>query len=302
MTNTPLISKVKYHSLDDGPGIRSVVFFKGCPLNCWWCHNPEAIDPRAELSLEERCMADCSKPCISACPHNAISFADAAVQVDRESCDLCEACLPACDYGVISKVGESIPVGKLTEQLIKYQPFFTNSGGGVTLSGGEATLYAGYCGELLQQLKACDVHTLLETCGFFHFDRVARHMLPYLDSVYFDLKLADTRLHERYCGQGNQTIFTNFQKLLEHQQAYNYTLLPRIPLIPNITTTSENLTAIADFLKQCHVNQVALLPYNPLWMSKAAKIGETVKYAHDQWLSDNLLQQCEEIFAGFTLV
>ena len=303
MTYLPLISEVKYHSLDDGPGIRSVVFFKGCPLSCWWCHNPETISPRAELGVTaDHCPANCGNPCVAACPQKAISFVNPAVTINRYSCNLCEACIPACESGAISTIGESMPVNSLVQQLVRYQPFFNNSGGGVTLSGGEATLYADYCGELLQQLKEYGIHTLLESCGYFNFDRVAHKMLPYLDAVYFDIKLADRRLHQRYCGRSNRLILENFTKLLAQQSVHDFTLLPRVPLIPDITTTPENLYAIAEFLKQCGVHQVTLLPYNPLWLSKSEKIGATAKYQHDQWLAGNVLQQCRDAFADFDLV
>jgi pyruvate formate lyase activating enzyme len=267
----PLILQIQGNSLDDGPGIRSVVFFKGCPLSCIWCHNPEGKRLGRELAFEQELCVGCDS-CLRVCHRHALSR-DRATFIDRDKCDLCFACTKVCPSGALEQVGHLVRVEEALREILKDKPFFDTSGGGVTLSGGEPTLFIDYASRLLQALKTAGVHTLLETCGLFSWEAFERRMLPYLDAIYFDLKLMDSDSHERLCGVPNNVILANFQKLQARAVRDGFELLPRTPLVPAITATETNVTALACFLRENGVKRATLLSYNPLWQKKAEKIG-----------------------------
>jgi len=267
----PLILDIKGNSLDDGPGIRSVVFFKGCPLSCVWCHNPESKKAAAEISFDASECVACDT-CIKGCLLGALSRKNPFF-IDRNRCDLCFICVDNCPSGALARVGKKMSIDDIVRQIKKDKPFFKTSGGGVTFSGGEPTMFIDFASELVKALKAEGIHTLLETCGLFNFDTFSKKILPYLDIIYFDIKLIDPKLHKLHCGVSNETILENFIKLNRMSAHGKFKILPRTPLIPDITVTKENLTGIASFLKKQGVRDTHLLAYNPLWFDKSKKIG-----------------------------
>ena len=186
-TRRPLIVDVKRGSLEDGPGIRTVVFFKGCALRYVFCHNPEAQESAPELAfVRERCL-ECGA-CARACPLGAIDLGSAA-RVDRVKCDLCGLCVEACPAGALRMIGRFWPADELVELLLRDAAFYRHSKGGVTFSGGECTMFPGYLEVVLQRLKERQVHVVLETSGWFDYDIFAEKILPYVDLVLFDVKL-----------------------------------------------------------------------------------------------------------------
>jgi len=295
----PYILDIKGNSLDDGPGIRSVVFFKGCPLACLWCHNPESKRPGLEISFDSKECIACDA-CLSSCPRGALSRANPGF-VDRARCDLCFACATVCPSGALSRVGREMSIAEIAAKVIVDKPFFETSGGGVTLSGGEPTLCMDFTGELLSLLKTHGIHTLIETCGLFEWKSFMDRLYPHLDAVYYDIKLMDAAAHARYCGVSNTRILDNFARLHDAAQADGKTLLPRIPLIPDITDTVENITTIADFLHGLGVKRGALLAYNPLWHEKSDKIGADDPWRGNRqmssWPERERLARCREILA-----
>ena len=265
----PLIVDVRRGSLEDGPGIRTVVFFKGCPLRCVFCHNPEAREAGPELAFAaERCIR-CGG-CVAACPQAAIDL-DSPARIDRGRCDLCGLCADACPGGALRLIGAWWPVEKLAELLLRDLPFYRHSGGGVTLSGGECTLFPDYVEPLGRLLKARGVHIAVETSGQFDYEVFARQILPYLDLILFDVKLIDREASQRYLGRSNERILDNLRRLLA-QRAVE--VRPRIPLIPGVTDRRENLAAIVDHLCRLGARDVALLPYNPLGLAMYARLGK----------------------------
>ncbi|MDZ7832777.1 MAG: glycyl-radical enzyme activating protein [Desulfobacterales bacterium] len=301
----PLILEIKGNALDDGPGIRSVVFFKGCPLSCLWCHNPESKRMGMEIGFEAKTCVGCDT-CISLCPEKALSRENPFF-IDRDVCTLCFACVDACPSGALSRIGTHMSVEEIAEQVLRDKPFYDTSGGGVTLSGGEPALFTGFAGELAAGLKAGGIHILLETCGLFDLAGFDEALYPYLDLIYFDIKLMDAVLHARYCGVSNEIILNNFRALHTRARNGGVPVVPRTPLIPGITDTPENIHAIVDFLSSCGVCEARLLPYHPLWQEKNEKIGISMEKDRapemDKWLDRNVLYECRQVFetAGIAL-
>lgn len=300
----PLLLEIKGNSLDDGPGIRSVVFFKGCPLSCSWCHNPESKRIEAEIGFEAGECVGCNT-CIASCPEGALSR-DHLFFVDRSRCTLCFSCTETCPSGALRRIGNSADIDGIVADVIRDKPFFDTSGGGVTLSGGEPTLFMDYCGKLAQTLREKGVHLLLETCGLFDFPKFEALLYPYLDAIYFDIKLIDSAAHARNCGVPNGRILDNFKKLHARAAKGGIPVIPRTPLIPGITDTEENMHAIADFLVSRGATEARLLPYHPLWQEKNRTIGIAAKEgnpAMNNWLENRKVEACRSIFlqAGINL-
>lgn len=294
MTATPFIAEIKRNSLDDGPGIRSTVFFKGCPLRCVWCHNPECIRPTPEVMFRaDRCVG--SRECVAACARGALGPAGPAA-LDRERCRASGDCATACPAAALEVVGRRWSIDELCAALLRDRGLYRSSGGGVTLSGGEPTLYCEYAGALARKLRDEGVGVLLETCGHFEWDRFAAELLPHLDTVYVDLKVVDPAGHDRFCGRDNGAILENIGRLLALGTP---DVLVRIPLVPAITATDANLRAAAAFLRGCGARRVALLPYNPLWLQKAAGLGQRPFYTHHAWLRGEDKARARAAFGGF---
>ncbi len=269
--NEPLVFEIKGNSLDDGPGIRSVIFLKGCPLSCVWCHNPEGRRIDAEISFDAGMCAACDA-CIDVCPENALSR-DNPFFVDRSVCILCFECEKVCPSGALTRVGRRMSVDEIVEHVIRDKPFFDNSGGGVTLSGGEPAMFPEFAGKLCKELKKHEIHTLVETSGMFDSGLFGRFLYPWLDMIYFDLKIMDPEEHRRYCGVSNEVILSNYEELAGLSKNSGLPVIPRIPLIPGITDTRGNIRACADFLAGCGAREVCLLPYHPLWREKNSRLG-----------------------------
>ena len=299
-----LILEIKGNSLDDGPGIRTVVFFKGCPLSCIWCHNPESKSSDAELSFDRNECVGCGA-CESACPEEAIDRTR-PYPVNRGKCTLCFRCCDVCPSQALSPVGSAMTAQQIITIIERDIPFYNTSGGGVTLSGGEPALYMDFVSHLLRPLKDRKIHTIIETCGFFNNRRFMDLVYPYLDAVYMDLKLFDREDHRRYCGVPNDAILDNFRNLHELYLNGGIEVLPRIPLVPGITATGENLRDLVGFLKNCNASRVALLPYNPLWPAKSDKIGAGNAMPSGEcmkgWMPAAEVKRCEAIFDGFEIV
>lgn len=296
----PLILEIKGNSLDDGPGIRSVVFYKGCPLSCVWCHNPESKKAVAEISFDANTCIDCGS-CREVCPQNALSR-DNPFYIDRSRCDLCFLCVEACPSGALEKVGKTMSVDDILKKILPDKPFFDTSGGGITLSGGEPTMHMDFSSRLLSAFKQNNIHALLETCGYFDFNRFMDMLYPYIDMIYFDIKIIDKSLHKKYCGVPNEKILDNFTRLAETATKDGKIILPRTPLIPDITDTEENVKGIAEFLKSRNIAEAALLAYNPLWHEKNDKVGVNDPYKNNKTMttfSDNsVLERCKAIYTG----
>ncbi len=268
MSPVALIFDVQRFSIHDGPGVRTTVFFKGCPLRCRWCHNPESLRPRPELAFYgDRCRG--SGGCVAACGQGAIAAPGAAGErVDRARCGPCDRCERACPYGAFRVVGREVPVDRLVEEVGRDRPFYESSGGGVTLSGGEPTAQMEAMGALARGCREAGIGVGLQTAGAFRWESFAPH-LPLFDFIHYDIKLVDPDEHRRLTGADNRAIADNARRLVGAGAPVKF----RTPVVPGLTDTDENLDAIAGFLHELGVGEVHLLCYHRTGESKLRALG-----------------------------
>jgi pyruvate formate lyase activating enzyme len=233
-------------STEDGPGIRTTVFFKGCPLRCAWCHNPESLSREPQIQwFPVRCLG--CETCLAACPDGCLRRTEAGLVIDRARCQGCGKCAEACPAGAIELLGRTVTLDELLAELRKDRAYYEASGGGVTLSGGEPTMQADFVEALLRGLKAEGIVTALDTCGLCSADTLDR-LLPFSDLVLYDLKLYAADLHRQLTGSVNGHILDNLLHLRAMQSHLPFRLWIRTPLIPGATATIENLTALGGYL------------------------------------------------------
>ncbi|MBI9102711.1 MAG: glycyl-radical enzyme activating protein [Spirochaetales bacterium] len=260
------IFDIKRFAVHDGPGIRSTLFFKGCPLKCLWCHNPEGIGLCPALwYFPTKCIG--CRLCLEACPEDSLSVQGEDpfyIAIDKKSCTSCGKCVQVCPTGALEFDGKEIDHTEVIAELLKDRSFFEESKGGVTLSGGDPVLQPEFAFQILGELKAEGIHTVLES-ALFCSPEVLEQFIPLVDLFLADFKVFSDELHRKFTGVSNLTIIRNITYLLHSGKE----VLIRIPLIPLHTATNENLTAIADFLKSTGVPvKCELLNYNPLAVSK----------------------------------
>lgn len=261
------IFDLKRFAVHDGPGIRTTVFFKGCPLSCAWCHNPEGTQRQPQLvRIENRCIG--CEACAATCPNGAHEKVAGEMIYHRERCQLCGRCLEACYAGALFMYGREVSVDTLMAELRQDEDFYRASGGGITLSGGEPLAQAGFAIELLRQCKSEGFSTALDTCGYVPWATLAA-ALAYTDLVLYDLKPLDPAIHKQYTGVSNAVILDNLRRLDESGVPVEI----RIPLIPGVTDGA-NLNATCAFLKTLqHPVRVRLLPYHRMAGSKYRRLG-----------------------------
>jgi pyruvate formate lyase activating enzyme len=298
MPVTGRILHIQRLSTEDGPGIRTSVFFKGCPLRCAWCHNPESLSSQPQTQwFEIRCIG--CNTCLSVCPNHSLTRTDSRLSIDRTLCDGCGKCAEACPAGAIELLGKTISVDELLVELLKDRAYYEKSGGGVTLSGGEPTLQADFAEALLRGLKENDIATALDTCGLCSSATLDR-LLPFTDLVLYDLKLYDADQHRQYTGSPNPQILANLLHLLDvkHSQSWPFKLWIRTPLIPGVTATYDNLTALGFFLSDeinGGVERWELCAFNNLCRDQYTRLGLEWVYAQTSLMSVDELADCEQI-------
>jgi pyruvate formate lyase activating enzyme len=261
------ILDIQRFSIHDGPGIRTTVFFKGCPLSCWWCHNPESQAHSRELvTRQERCIG-CGA-CENACTRGAIHLSGEGPAIARARCTSCGACMEVCYAEALEVVGREMTLAQVLAQLEKDVAFFDESGGGVTFSGGEPLSQPLFLLALLQACRAREIHTAVDTCGFAPWP-VFEQIRQYVDLFLYDLKLLDDRQHQTYTGVSNEPILANLRRLseLEHQ------IILRLPLVPGVNDDAEQVRAIGALAARLpHLHRVDLLPYHHLAVEKYGRL------------------------------
>jgi pyruvate formate lyase activating enzyme len=254
---TGIVTNVQRFSIHDGPGIRTTVFLKGCPLRCFWCHNPETLHPKPQIQrFPDRCIG-CGQ-CLLACHTGAISQHNGQLTYDRRLCKACGGCAEVCYAGAIELVGRSMSVDDVMRDVMADEPFYRTSGGGVTLSGGEPALQPDFSAALLRASKEHGIHTAIETAAHCRWENLAI-LLPMTDLVLLDLKHADPEKHRLATGVSNDLIIANAKRLA----ATGVKTLFRVPVVPGVNDTPDEIAAIADLALQL----AAMAPPGSPWAS-----------------------------------
>jgi pyruvate formate lyase activating enzyme len=260
-----LVTNIQGYSIHDGPGIRTVVFLKGCGLACRWCANPECMSPKPEIGLVKNLCVKCGR-CADVCPEGALVYEDGKLPViDRELCTGCGICGAACTYGALVLYGKPMSAGEIFDAVSRDKMFYDASGGGVTVSGGEALLHPELVGDLFTKCRTAGIHTCIETSGQAP-ESALKQVLPYTDYIIYDLKHMDPETHRQYTGHSNELIHSN----AKIAAASGAEMLFRLPLIPDINDSPPNIKETADFLRglgRKH-QRIELMPYHRLGIGK----------------------------------
>ncbi|MHA2434059.1 MAG: glycyl-radical enzyme activating protein [Candidatus Thorarchaeota archaeon] len=289
MMQSGLITNIQRCSTEDGPGIRTTVFFKGCPLSCTWCHNIETIDPKPQtVWYSTKCIGD--KACIEACPEGALNLT--SYGIDRDLCLTCGSCENACPTGAIKVMGKEWSSKALVEELLRDKVFFTTSGGGVTLSGGEATFQAEFMIEVAQGLREQGVDVALDTCGYCG-ESVLKRALSVVSMVLFDLKVMDPDKHLEFTG-------VPLDRVLSNARLVNGSGLPiwvRTPVIPGYTDSEDNIRAISRFTieNMSNAGTFHLLAFNKMCIDKYVLFGLEYPLKDVQLVSDDTMERLAQV-------
>ena len=263
-----IVFDIKTFAIHDGPGIRTTVFLKGCPLRCLWCQNPEGLEIQPQIwHFPAKCIG--CKQCEAVCPHNAIEVGTEH-WINRELCCRCGLCADTCVTNSLAFDSKEMTVDEVTGRVLEDVVFYRNSHGGVTLSGGEATFQYSFSLALLQEFKRKNLHTAIESCMHCSPD-VWKQFFPLIDKFIVDLKCMDSNQHKAFTGMDNHMILENFRILAENKED----ILVRIPMIPGMTATHENVAAISSFVYSIRKTiPVELINYNPLAPGKYRIMGK----------------------------
>lgn len=265
---TGRIFDIQRFSIHDGPGIRTNVFLKGCPLRCKWCHNPEGLEIHPDLSYNaDRCIG-CGA-CAAACPYGCHTIGEQGHSFDRSRCVVCGKCCEVCYTDALERLGREVTVREVLDEVLKDRPFYETSGGGMTLSGGEPLYQPRFAAALLAGAKEEGLHVCIETSGFCS-EETLRSVMEHVDIFLFDIKETDPVRHEEFTGVSNEVILRNLQLLDDAGKS----VVLRCPVIPGFNARDEHfrqVALLADSLR--HVLRVELEPYHPLGISKSERIG-----------------------------
>lgn len=287
------LNNIQRFCLHDGPGVRTVVFLQGCPLRCRWCANPETMAKTASL-LYTRALCIGCRACVSACRRGCAAWDGNRITIDREGCALCGTCAAACPAGALRVQGTPADTDALLELLLRDRRYYEQSGGGVTLSGGEPCLQPEACTELLRQLRARQIHTAVETGGYCEekaFDEIAKAC----DLLLFDIKHMDAQKHRAGCGVDNERILRNLET-----GAGVCEVCVRVPLIPGFNDGRENLRETARLAQRLHVKRIDVLPFHRLGAAKYDALEQPYEYAGTPAMDARHAQACADELREYT--
>ncbi len=296
--NTGLIFDIKKYAINDGPGIRLTVFFKGCNLSCQWCHNPESISPKVQKMYNvNKCIG--SVKCIENCPNDALKLTKHGIVTDYNVCNLCGKCAEVCPTKAFEMLGAKISISDLMKEIDNEAVFFDHSGGGVTFSGGEPLMHSEY---LIEALKECGkrfYHRVVDTTAFAK-QEVLLEVAEHTELFLIDLKVMDSKKHKEFIGVSNEKILLNISALAKT----NCELIFRIPLIKNVNTSEENIKETAAFMNGLEGNKtkINLLPYHNIAKNKHAKLGDENSYIEFNTPSEVEIQEIISTFKSYGIV
>lgn len=292
---TGRVFNIQRYSLHDGPGIRTTVFIKGCPLRCLWCCNPESqrLEPQI-LFTHDRCIG-CGA-CITTCPEGAIRIdEDGARRIQAEKCTLCGLCIEDCYAGALELIGREMTVGEVLAEVEADRPFYDQSGGGMTLSGGEPTVQSQFSLRLLQGSKALDIHTAIETCGYVGW-AVWESLLPHLDLILYDLKEIDPERHKCWTGVSNDLVLDNLRRLANS----GVSVIVRRPVIPGYNDGMDSIHHLGRFVHDLEtVEEIDLLPYHRLGQGKHERLGKEYALGDQPSLERADVEHLREILLSY---
>ena len=289
-----VIFDIRKYSIHDGPGIRTTVFFKGCPLRCWWCHNPEGQDVEPELVYRKSRCIGCDE-CSKSCQREAISLVAQSISVNREKCVPCNNCCRVCPSDALSIAGKQMTVKEILEEIEKDRTFYEESRGGVTFSGGEPLMQPDFLNALLNECKERAIHTAVNTCGFAQYEIIDR-IRDKVDLFLYDIKTMDNRKHRKYTGASNEQILKNLKKLAESGSS----IVISFPIIPGINDDDKNVTRTAKFISSLpNIQQVNLLPYHRAGIEKYKNLGKPYKLDKIQPPSNQRVKSVKEKMEAF---
>lgn len=275
---------IQRFAVNDGPGIRTTVFLKGCPLRCVWCHNPESQSAETQLGFQEDKCTLCGK-CVEVCPEKVHLINEGTHHINFEDCTTCGRCVEACPNGALRIYGYTREVTEIMQEVVKDIPYYNSSGGGITLSGGEPLFQYGFAVELLQAARHADIQTCVDTSGYIAADRLTK-VTALTDIFLFDYKITDSNLHLKHTGVLLSPILENLRLL---NQLSDHIIL-RCPIIPGINFNESHRDAIASLAVGYEsILQVDLLPYHTTGNSKYHRIGNLLPFKADNLDSEALL-------------
>ncbi len=295
LISTGIIFNIQRYSIHDGPGIRTTVFLKGCPLNCWWCQNPESqLSGQEMIFWGDRCIGcgACSTVCLS----GAIQIKNGIPVTEKEKCILCGKCIEKCPALAREMIGEKLTTEEVIKDIEKDLIFYEESGGGVTFSGGEPLKQSEFLEGLLNGCREKKIHTAVDTSGYISWE-ILDKIIPKVDLFLYDLKIMDSKKHKKYTGVSNEIILENLKKL----SSIHSNIFIRFPVIPGVNDDYQNIKETGEFLSSLKITQVNLLPYHYIGMDKYKRIGRTYKLADIQPPSKEKLSEVSAILSKFNL-
>lgn len=289
--HSAVITNIQGYSIHDGPGIRTAVFIKGCPLRCQWCANPENLSGKIQVGFFEKLCNSCGK-CLSVCPNGAISLKRQS-HIDLEKCTRCGKCVDNCYYDAMVRYGEEKTASEVFDKVKRDKMFYDTSGGGVTVSGGEPLTKPNFVYELFNLCHDAGINTCIETCAYVPFDAI-KTVIPVTDFFIFDLKIIDTEKHLQYTGVPNDLILSNARFLAESGAK----ILFRQPIISGISNSKENVLETVEFLKSLGRADIGiqLMPYHRMGVSKYKALQMLYRLEHLPGMNGNEIAEIEELY------
>lgn len=295
LVSAGIIFNIQRYSIHDGPGIRTTVFLKGCPLSCWWCQNPESqLSGQEMIFWGDRCIG-CGA-CSTICPSGAIQIKNGIPITEKEKCILCGKCIEKCPAIAREMIGEKLTAEEVIKEIEKDLVFYEESGGGVTFSGGEPLRQSEFLEGLLNGCREKKIHTAVDTSGYISWE-ILNKINPKVDLFLYDLKLMDNERHKKYTGVSNEIILENLEKL----SSIHNNIFIRFPVIPGINDDYQNIRKLGEFLSSLEITQVNLLSYHYIGKDKYRRLRSAYKLAATQPPSKEKLSEVSAILRKFNL-